>query len=371
MNIKKISEKMDFVKANYILVIAIFLAIVSSIFLKPKLSYINFRVLIILFVLMLIFSGFNRIKFLDYISTAIISRCKTTRILEIALVFLTFFMAMVVTNDVAVIIMVPIAILISRKVKFNILNVVILQDIGANLGSFFTPMGNPRNLYLYSHYKLSFLEFIRVTAPYAIISIIFIMILILIQKNERIKVNLEKVKVKNKKEGIILSFVLIYDLLCVLNVVSDISALILTVVIVLVIDRKAFKDVNYKILLTFIGFFIFVGNISSISEVRIFMENILRGRYSTFFITMISEQIISGVPTVMMISNFTQNYKELILAINIGSMGTLISTMANLISYKEYTSAYKDSKRYFKIFTIYNCIGITLFICIYIISRFI
>lgn len=196
------SKEIDFAKKNYILVASIILAILSSIFIRPKISYINFRVLIILFCLMLIFSGFNRIKFLDYISISIISKCKTTRILEFGLVFITFFMAMIVTNDVAVIIMVPIAILISKKVKFNILNTIILQDIGANLGSFFTPMGNPRNLYLYSHYQLSFLDFIKVTTPYLILSIIFITALILIQKSETIKVELEHVKVKNKKKDL-------------------------------------------------------------------------------------------------------------------------------------------------------------------------
>ena len=138
------SKEIDFAKKNYILVASIILAILSSIFMRPKISYINFRVLIILFCLMLIFSGFNRIKFLDYISISIISRCKTTRILEFGLVFITFFMAMIVTNDVAVIIMVPIAILISKKVKFNILNTIILQDIGANLGSFFYPYGKSK-----------------------------------------------------------------------------------------------------------------------------------------------------------------------------------------------------------------------------------
>lgn len=363
-----LSKAIDFIKKNYILVASIVLAICSSIFIKPKISYINFRVLIILFTLMLIFSGLNRIKFLDYISISIIKKCRTTRILEFGLVFITFFMAMLVTNDVAVIIMVPISILISKKVKFNILNTIILQDIGANLGSFFTPMGNPRNLFLYSHYKLSFFKFISITAPYLLLSIIFISTLILIQKNKSIKVNLENVKIKSKKEGIILFILFIYDLLCVLNIVNDISALIITTLVVLIIDKKAFKDVNYKLLLTFIGFFIFVGNLQSIPEFKTFMESILGGRYRTFFLTIISEQIISGVPTVMMFSHFTNHYKELILAINIGSMGTLISTMANLISFKEYTKEFNNGKKYFKTFTIYNFIGIFVFISLYLIS---
>lgn len=218
---------------------------------------------------------------------------------------------------------------------------------------------------------MKFFEFIKITLPYGIVSIIFLLILIIIQKNKKIEVKLDKTKIKNKKEGIILGLVFIYDLLCVVEIVSDIAALIITIVVVFLVDKKAFRDVNYKILITFIGFFIFVGNIGSINGIRILMEEILKGRYSTFFITMISEQIISGVPTVMMVSNFTLNYKEIILGINIGSMGTLISTMANLISYKEYTNVFKDAKRYFKIFTIYNILGMILFISIYIISRFI
>lgn len=371
MENNKFSRTLGFAKDNYILIAAIVLALVSSLFLRPKLSYINFRVLIILFVLMLIFSGFNRIKFLDYISISLVRRCKTSRILEITLIFITFFMAMIVTNDVAVIIMVPITILIGKKVDFNVLNVVILQDIGANLGSFFTPMGNPRNLFLYSYYKLSFLEFIKITTPYLILSIIFIMTLIMIQKNQKIKVDLKNIKIESKKEGFILFAVLIYDLLCILNVVSDISALVLTVLIVGIMDRKSFRGVNYKLLLTFVGFFIFVGNISSISAVREFMERALEGNFSTFFITMFSEQVISGVPTVMMLSNFTRHYKELILAINIGGMGTLISTMANLISYKFYTASFGESGKYFKMFTIYNLVGILIFTIVYIVGNFI
>ena len=361
--LKKQNSFMDFLKKEIVLVIAIVLAITSSFISIPKLSYIDFKVLILLFNLMIVVAAFKELKVLDSIAIGLLKKCNTYTSISFALVFITFIASMIVTNDVALITFVQLSIVIARKANIDVLKIVIFQTLAANLGSSFTPMGNPQNLFIYSYYYLSPIDFLKITLPIVILAIAFLSILIIKDKKMKLKLDLSDVIMENKKDVILFSLLFVIILLSVFHLIDYKITFIITIVTVLILNRRLFKEVDYSLLLTFTGFFIFIGNISTMDVVRNFMENILNSKKSTFISSILASQIISNVPATMLLSGFTNHFKELLLGVNIGGMGTLIASLASVISYKIYTSEFKDNNdRYLSKFTLYNVLGLGAFI---------
>lgn len=318
---KKKSSFIEFLKKECVLVIAVTLAILSSFISIPKMSYIDFKVLILLFNLMVVVAAFKELKVLDSIAIGLLKKCNTYTSISLALVFITFISSMIVTNDVALITFVPLSIVIARKANINVLKIVIFQTLAANLGSSFTPMGNPQNLFIYSFYNLSPIDFFKITLPIVILAVLFLVLLVIDYK----------------------------------------VTFLITIVMVLILNKKLFSQVDYSLLITFIGFFIFVGNISTMDVVKNFMEGILNSPKSTFLASVLSSQVISNVPATMLLSGFTNHFKELLLGVNIGGMGTLIASLASVISYKIYTSEFGNDN-YMKSFTFYNILGLIIFV---------
>lgn len=361
--LKKQNSFMDFLKKEIVLVIAIVLAITSSFISIPKLSYIDFKVLILLFNLMIVVAAFKELKVLDSIAIGLLKKCNTYTSISFALVFITFIASMIVTNDVALITFVPLSIVIARKANIDVLKIVIFQTLAANLGSSFTPMGNPQNLFIYSYYDLSPIDFLKITLPIVILAIVFLSILIIKDKKMKLKLDLSDVIMENKKDVILFSLLFVIILLSVFHLIDYKITFIITIVTVLILNKRLFKEVDYSLLLTFTGFFIFIGNISTMDVVRNFMENILNSEKSTFISSILASQIISNVPATMLLSGFTNHFKELLLGVNIGGMGTLIASLASVISYKIYTSEFKDNNdRYLSKFTLYNVLGLGVFV---------
>ena len=171
---RKRNAFLEFLKKESVLVIALSLAIISCFIATPKLSYIDFKVLILLFNLMIVVAAFKELKVLDNIAVGLLKRCNSYKSISTALVFITFVSAMVVTNDVALITFVPLSIVIAKKADISVLKIVIFQTLAANLGSSFTPMGNPQNLFMYSFYNLTPMDFFKITSPVLFLSIIFL-----------------------------------------------------------------------------------------------------------------------------------------------------------------------------------------------------
>ena len=286
--LKKQNSFMDFLKKEIVLVIAIVLAITSSFISIPKLSYIDFKVLILLFNLMIVVAAFKELKVLDSIAIGLLKKCNTYTSISFALVFITFIASMIVTNDVALITFVPLSIVIARKANIDVLKIVIFQTLAANLGSSFTPMGNPQNLFIYSYYDLSPIDFLKITLPIVILAIAFLSILIIKDKKMKLKLDLSDVIMENKKDVILFSLLFVIILLSVFHLIDYKITFIITIVTVLILNRRLFKEVDYSLLLTFTGFFIFIGNISTMDVVRNFMENILNSKKSTFISSILS-----------------------------------------------------------------------------------
>ena len=358
---KKKSSFIEFLKKECVLVIAVTLAILSSFISIPKLSYIEFKVLILLFNLMVVVAAFKELKVLDSIAIGLLKKCNTYTSISLALVFITFISSMIVTNDVALITFVPLSIVIARKANINVLKIVVFQTLAANLGSSFTPMGNPQNLFIYSFYNLSPIDFFKITFPIVILAVLFLVLLVFKDKKMNLSLDLEDVKIDNKRDVYLFGGLFLIILLSVFHVIDYKVTFLITIVMVLILNKKLFSQVDYSLLITFIGFFIFVGNISTMDVVKNFMEGILNSPKSTFLASVLSSQVISNVPATMLLSGFTNHFKELLLGVNIGGMGTLIASLASVISYKIYASEFGNDN-YMKSFTFYNILGLIIFV---------
>ena len=224
---------------------------------------------------MVVVAAFKELKVLDSIAIGLLKKCNTYTSISLALVFITFISSMIVTNDVALITFVPLSIVIARKANINVLKIVIFQTLAANLGSSFTPMGNPQNLFIYSFYNLSPIDFFKITLPIVVLAVLFLVLLVFKDKKMNLSLDLEDVKIDNKRDVYLFGGLFLIILLSVFHVIDYKVTFLITIVMVLILNKKLFSQVDYSLLITFIGFFIFVGNISTMDVVKNFMEGIL------------------------------------------------------------------------------------------------
>ncbi|MBO5522990.1 MAG: citrate transporter [Roseburia sp.] len=345
---------LEFIKKETVLSAAIFLALISACFVRPTLSYmeyIDWRVLGILLSLMIVMAGFQKNGLFDEIGMRLLSRTKNTAQLTGVLVFLCFFSSMFITNDVALITFVPFAVLTLRKCRQERLMVlvIVLQTIAANLGSMFTPIGNPQNLYLYQLSGMGLGEFLLFMLPYTAVSGLLLLITIFVLSARKQKLSLENCsfgadrKSFDKKKNVLYFVLFLLCLLVVARLLPYYLALAAVVLAVLFADREVFKNVDYCLLFTFIAFFIFTGNLGNLPAFRSVLEGLVEGR--ELLVGILASQCISNVPAALLLSGFTENSKGLLLGVNIGGLGTLIASMASLISYKIYARNYNRTKR--------------------------
>ena len=268
---------------------------------------------------------------------------------------------MLITNDVALITFVPFTISVFTMIACEecLIPVVVIETIAANLGSMLTPIGNPQNLLLFSVGNMTVGEFVLHMFPITLISFMLIVGCAFLLKSQEISIEIsaeEKRKSVVKKKTFWI-YVFLF-LVCMGNVFHMYSHWIVGIVValvVLIVNKKLFAEVDYALLFTFAGFFVFIGNMKQIDVINLWIMDIIKG--NELMIGVLSSQIISNVPAAMLLSGFTTDFKELLYGVNIGGLGTLIASMASLISYRFYGKAYPEQKkRYFKQFTIYNVV---------------
>ena len=366
----------NFAKKETVLFAAVLLAFGSMVCVPPDmqyLSYIDYRVLALLFCLMTVMEGFKSTGFFAAVAGKLLEKVKTFRQLYLVLVFLCFFTSMWITNDVALLTFVPFTVLVLRMtgLEQEMIPVIVLQTIAANLGSMTTPVGNPQNLYLYSISGMGIGAFLQIMGPLTLISAGLIFLICLIHKDFPIRQGMlgkEIVGVRKAGENQVLAVLFFISLLSVFRILS--WQLLLLIVLVSCIGIKAFckekylpLEADFGLLLTFVAFFICIGNMGRICAVREVLSQVLNGR--ELLISFLCSQMISNVPAAILLSGFTQEYRGLLQGVNIGGLGTLIASLASLISYKffaaesEQTPAAGTRGRYMLTFTIWN-VGMAL-----------
>lgn len=345
-------------KKDTVLMVSGIIAIVTSFVIPPTaeyFTYIDFKVLSVLFSLMAVIAGLREMGVFEVAASSLLKRTKRVRTMSLALVLMAFFSSMLITNDVALITFVPLSIaVLSFAGKGNLIFVVTMQTIAANLGSMLTPVGNPQNLYLYSRFGVKASEFFMITVPIVLFSLVIVTMITMLSKDDKMEVVLpESTQIESGRRVALYMVLFAVCLLSVFGLVSHTLMLIIVVLGIAFTDGGILKKVDYALLLTFVFFFIIVGNVGRMDAVVETMGNLIYGR--ELFTSIALSQVISNVPAAIMLSSFTDNYRMLIAGTNIGGLGTLVASLASLISYKLYSASEgARTARYLKTFSIYN-----------------
>lgn len=360
------SKVIKFVKKEAVLFISLAAALISMIFTPPNpeyLGYVDWSTLGLLFCLMAAVQGFGSIGAFSRLAGTLTRRFHSTRSLGAALVLMCFFLAMLVTNDVSLLTLVPLTIALFRSMPEVCIRTIVLETAAANLGSMATPMGNPQNLYIYSHFSMPVADFFRVTLPPTALSLALLLLSVLIIPRSKLSApespeNAPDVPAcasgnRTKLRAALFSAAAAVSLCTVLRLLDWRICLVVVLVCVLTADWRVLRRVDYALLLTFICFFVFVGNLSAVPAVRELISGVVSGR--EMLVGVLLSQVISNVPCAVMLSGFTGNAEQLLLGVDIGGLGTLIASLASLISFKLYCASDGARKgRYLAEFTVYN-----------------
>jgi len=329
----------SFIKKNTVLCVAFAAAVITSFIVTPDkeyLGYFDVKTLSCLFCVLAVVCAFKNINFFYILACKIVESLGNLRLCIIALVYITFIGSMLIANDMALLTFLPLGYFVlssTGKEKYMAFTF-IMQNIAANLGGMLTPFGNPQNLYLYTKFNIPNGEFVRIMLPPFLIAIALITVCCLFVKKEPLSLYGEKTKLDPKKT-VLYSALFALAIAIVFRGIPYWIGLAVIPLVLIFVDRKALAMVDYPLLLTFVCFFIFAGNMSRIAPVRELFSMLLQK--STLLFSVISCQFISNVPSAILLSQFTDNYRELLIGVNIGGTGTLIASLASLITFREYT----------------------------------
>lgn len=370
------NKVLNFISSETVLCVCIIFGLASCFVIPPDENYwgyVDFRTLSILFCLMVVTAGFQRPGLFNFVAEKLLSRIHSVKALGLILVMLCFFFSMVITNDVALITFVPFTITLLNLLDENIKNkllifLTIMQTIAANLGSMLTPVGNPQNLYLHSVSGISAAKFIKLMLPFSVVSLLLLVFICIFKlKSLSLKINFDNfTRIGNKFSVVFYAFLFVLCLLTVARALDYRITLLITLAAVLIYEKDILLKVDYSLLLTFTALFVFIGNIGRIDALASFTKKIILGNECLMGVLL--SQVISNVPAAILLCGFTDNYEALIVGTNLGGLGTLIASMASLISFKYILKENKGaSKEYILKFTALNVVFLAILYALYIV----
>lgn len=361
----------NFIKSEIVLSIATVFAIITCFFVpidKQYFGYFDYNTLVCLFCMLAVVAGLKSTNVFELISRKLIGIFHTRRGVIYSLVFGTFFFDMIVANDMSLITFLPLTYIVLHSTKNDkyLAFTFILQTIAANMGGMITPYGNPQNLYLYSYYNIPTMEFLGILIIQSITVACLLWISGLFITNEPLKLRKKSKIIVDKDKLYIYSLLFILVILTIFRVIPYLITFFTVIISMVLADRRRFKQIDYALLATFCVFFIFSGNIARIPAIKEVISNIVVK--NTLIAGIVSCQFISNVPTAIFLSKFTMNYTELLVSVNIGSLGIIISSLASLITLKEFLKHQpKNFWRYLGLFTLCNTIFLLVLLIITII----
>lgn len=322
---------------------------------KEYLGYFDFKTLTCLFCVLAVVCALKNIRFFYILAKRIVRIFRNTRMSILALVYITFIGSMLIANDMALLTFLPLGYFVlttTGKTKYMAFTF-IMQNIAANLGGMLTPFGNPQNLYLYTKFNIQNGEFISVMAPPFALAVLLITICcIVFVKPEPLGISHDEAKLPPARTALYLCL-FVLAIAIVFRGIPYLVGLIVIPSVLLFADRKALLAVDYPLLFTFVFFFIFSGNMARIEAVRLFFSSLMEK--STLLFSVLSCQCISNVPSAILLSQFTDNYADLLVGVNIGGVGTLIASLASLITFREYCRNNPGKGGYYlKLFSAFN-----------------
>ena len=339
-----------FVRKNAVMFIALAAAVITSFIVPPDskyLDYFDYKTLSCLFCVLVTVCALKNINFFYILAQKIVRRFKTARLCVLALVYITFIGSMLIANDMALLTFLPLGYFVlstTGKQKYMAFTF-IMQNIAANLGGMLTPFGNPQNLYLYTKFNISNSEFVSVMfAPFAVAVLLITLACVVFIKPEQLYIEDEKIAFSAQR-AVIYLLLFSFEIAMVFRGVPYQAGLVLIPSVLVFADKKALKDVDYPLLLTFVFFFVFAGNMARIEAVKALFSGLMDK--STLLVSVLSCQIISNVPSAILLSQFTDNYRDLLVGVNIGGVGTLIASLASLITFREYVKHNPNRSGYY------------------------
>ncbi len=342
------------------MLIAALAAIVTCFFVPPDaeyFEYFDFKTLSCLFMTLAVVCALRNIKFFTIIARKTVKTAGNLRALALVLIVMTFTGSMIIANDMALITFLPIgyyALSVAKKEKYSAF-IFILQNISANLGGMLTPFGNPQNLYLYTFFRIPAGEFTLIMLPLFLLAILMLALFCLFLKPEKIELSEDFSETVNRPRAVLYLALFAVSVLCVFRVIDWRVCLAAVLICLLFFDREALKAVDYPLLATFAFFFVFSGNMARIGAVKTLMASVLSG--GVLLPSLLSCQFISNVPTAILLSRFTDNYRALLYGVNIGGTGTIIASLASLITFSEYRILYPGKGgKYLLLFTALNAV---------------
>ncbi len=353
-----------------VLCIATAAMLITCFFVRPDkeyLSYFNWRTIATLFCTLAVVGAYAHIHTFEILSRAIVVRLHTKRNAIIGIVLITFFGSMLLANDMALLTFLPLGYFVLKSTgnEKDMAFTFIMQNIAANLGGMVTPFGNPQNLYLYAFYGIETGEFTMIMLPPFLLSTAMILLLCFTVKNAPLELKDDTPYKMDVKRTIIYSVLFIFSLLIVFRIVDYIAGTVIVFAALLFLDKKALREVNYPLLLTFCVFFVFSGNMARIPAVYELLSGIIPK--NTLLFGLLSCQFISNVPSAVLLSHFTEDYRSLLPAVNIGGLGTLIASLASLITFTTFRAYRPEESR--KYFFMFSGINFGLLIILYFFER--
>ena len=353
-----LANVLAFIKGHVVMMVAMTAALVTSIIVpvdRAYIGYFDFKTLACLFCVLAVVCALKDIQFFYILAKKNVQCFRNARLSVLALVYITFIGSMLIANDMALLTILPLGwfVLSSTGKEKYMAFTFIMQNIAANLGGMLTPFGNPQNLYLYTKFQIPNLEFMGIMAlPFALAVVLITVCCLIFVKPEPLAVTDEKVSLPVGRTVLYLSLFAL-SIAIVFRGIPYWIGLVVIPAVLFFADRKALKSVDYPLLLTFVFFFIFAGNMARISAVRELLSGLLEK--NTLLVSVISCQFISNVPSAILLSQFTGNYEALLVGVNIGGTGTLIASLASLITFSEYTKHFPEKTgRYVAMFSAFN-----------------
>ena len=353
-----------FLKTHTVFLVAVVAAAVSCFLVPPDrgyLSYIDYKTIACLFATLAVVCALRNVMFFTILSRKVVRVAGNLRALAVALVVITFVGSMLIANDMALITFLPLgylALSVTGQEKHSAY-IFILQNISANLGGMLTPFGNPQNLYLYSYFNIPTGEFMRIMLPPFLLAVAMLIACCLPLPAEKLRVDEQVPKALSPWRTTLYLVLFALSILAVFRVLPYPAVAALVLIVLLIADRAALAAVDYPLLGTFVMFFIFAGNLSRLDAVHTLVAGLLDK--STLLVSLASCQVISNVPSAILLSRFTDNYRELLLGVNIGGTGTLIASLASLITSSEYKVLYPhDGRHYMRVFVLLNLLFLSV-----------
>ena len=352
-----------FIQNNIVCSIAFVLALITCIFVpidREYIHYVDYKTIASLFMISCIIAAFKDINFFYLLARQIIIKFKTLRMSYLALITITFAGSMLIANDMALITFLPLGYLLLKETGHEDKEafVFIMQNIAANLGGMLTPFGNPQNLYIYTKYNIGSIDFMKIMIIPFLVAIILLYLSGSLIENTELTINEKPVSIDKTREIVYVSL-FILAVLIVFRLIHPLIGLIVIPTVIFIFDRRAFKSVDYTLLLVFVFFFIFSSNLVRINQINSFFSKLLQR--DVYFTTLISCQFMSNVPTSILLSKFTNDYIPLLYGVNIGGLGTLIASLASLITFRTYIKLNpKKALSFILLFTFINLIFIVI-----------